>query len=39
MVAPNYSEQRADLARAIGLGKMPRTNSRGGRKPGAKKGR
>jgi predicted transcriptional regulator len=39
MVAPNYSEQRADLARAIGLGKMPRTAVRGGRKPSAKKGR
>ena len=32
MVAPNYSEQRANLARAIGLGKMPRTNRAGGRK-------
>ena len=39
MVAPNYSEQRADLARAIGLGKMPRTSNRGGRKPAGKKGR
>jgi predicted transcriptional regulator len=32
MVAPNYSEQRADLARAIGLGKMPRTGKSGGRR-------
>jgi predicted transcriptional regulator len=39
MVAPEYSEQRADLARSIGLGKMPRTSNRGGRKPGPKKGR
>ena len=39
MVAPEYSEQRADLARSIGLGKMPRTSKRGGRKPAAKKGR
>ena len=39
MVAPNYSEQRADLARSIGLGKMPRKNNRGGRKPGARKSR
>ena len=39
MVAPNYSEQRADLARAIGLGKMPRANNRGGRKPAGRKKR
>jgi predicted transcriptional regulator len=40
MVAPNYSEQRADLARAIGLGKMPRTGkAAAGRKRAAAKGR
>jgi predicted transcriptional regulator len=38
-VAPNYSEQRADLARAIGLGKMPRTNRAGGRKRAGGKAR
>jgi predicted transcriptional regulator len=39
MVAPNYSEQRADLARAIGLGKMPRTGRTGGRRRSGAKGR
>ena len=37
MVAPNYSEQRATLARAIGLGKMPRTARAGGRKAAGRK--
>jgi predicted transcriptional regulator len=39
MVAPNYSEQRADLARSIGLGKMPRNTRGGGRKRAGVKGR
>ena len=39
MVAPNYSEQRATLARAIGLGKMPRNTRAGGRKRGGAKTR
>jgi predicted transcriptional regulator len=39
MVAPNYAQQRADLARAIGLGRMPRTPRAGGAKSGGKGGR
>jgi predicted transcriptional regulator len=37
MVAPNYSEQRATLARAIGLGKMPRTPRGAGKKTAGRK--
>jgi predicted transcriptional regulator len=39
MVAPNYAQQRADLARAIGLGRMPRTPRAGGPKSAGKGGR
>lgn len=39
MVAANYAQQRADLARAIGLGRMPRTPRPGGAKSGGKAGR